>query len=181
MPMTALAALLGLDEITLTLKLTQRLVRIRGRSSIATKQLNASEITNNLNAFTKMVYTAVFAFIVSKINYAHRNTTEVTTPKFIGILDIFGFEIMHRNSFEQLCINYANERLQQHFNEHVFVCEYDEYQRQGIDPNFITYVDNQDVIDLVCKKPTGLFCVLDDFAKVSLPSPRSNSSHFGQI
>ena len=167
MTLEEIAALVGLDVMTFTMKLTTRMVSIRGRSSVATKKLNRSEVSNNLHAYTKMIYNALFAFIVSKINCAHANQSDIATTKSISILDIFGFEIMHKNSFEQLCINFANERLQQHFNEHVFVSEYEEYQRQGIDPTFITYMDNQDVIDLISKKPAGLFPVLNDFAKVN--------------
>jgi len=165
----SLATLLGLDENMLRMKLTQRLVRIRGRASVATKQLNEKEIRNNVNAFIKMIYTGVFSFIVRKINYAHSHPDQnvLKASKFIGILDIFGFEIFHHNSFEQLCINFANERLQQHFNDHVFVSEQEEYAKEGLDGSFITYSDNQAVIDLVIKKPGGLFCVLDDFAKVN--------------
>ena len=167
--METLASMLGLDPNTLRMKLTQRLVRIRGRSSVATKQLNEKEIRNNINAFIKMIYTGIFSFIVRKINFAHSHPDQKENDaiKFIGILDIFGFEIFQHNSFEQLCINFANERLQQHFNEHVFVSEQEEYAREGLDASFITYSDNQDVIDLVIKKPSGIFCVLDDFAKVN--------------
>jgi hypothetical protein len=168
--MTDLAGLLGLNESILLLKLTQRLVRIRGRSSVATKTLNSKEIKNNLNAFTKIIYSSIFSFIVRKINYAHSHPEQVAgtqADKFIGILDIFGFEIFKTNSFEQLCINYANERLQQHFNEHVFVGEKEQYLNEGIDASFITFMNNQTVIDLISKKPSGLFCTLDDFAKVN--------------
>eukprot|EP00606_Chrysophyceae_sp_TOSAG23-5_P000381 GSChrysophyteH2.ASY1.ANO1.927.1 assembled CDS len=168
MQMEKVAGLLGIEPSILHMKLTQRIVRIRGRSSMATKQLNLKEVSNNLNAFIKMIYTGIFSFIVRKINYAHSHPDQVAgqqPSKFIGILDIFGFEIFQNNSFEQLCINFANERLQQHFNEHVFVSEQEEYQREGLDGSFITFSDNQNVIDLVTKKPAGLFCIMDDFAK----------------
>ena len=170
MQMKDVAGLLGIEPSILHMKLTQRIVRIRGRSSMATKQLNQKEVNNNLNAFIKMIYTGVFSFIVRKINYAHSHPDQVAgqqPSKFIGILDIFGFEIFQNNSFEQLCINFANERLQQHFNEHVFVAEQEDYEREGLDGSFITFSDNQDVIDLVTKKPSGLFCIMDDFAKVN--------------
>ena len=168
MQMEQVAGLLGIEPSILHMKLTQRIVRIRGRSSMATKQLNLKEVSNNLNAFIKMIYTGIFSFIVRKINYAHSHPDQIAgqqPSKFIGILDIFGFEIFQNNSFEQLCINFANERLQQHFNEHVFVSEQEEYQREGLDGSFITFSDNQNVIDLVTKKPSGLFCIMDDFAK----------------
>ena len=86
---------------------------------------------------------------------------------FIGILDIFGFEIFKSNSFEQLCINFCNEKLQQHFNKNTFVLEEDTYKAEGIDFDHIEYIDNQDVLDLIEKKPKGILVVLDD--EVSVP------------
>ena len=81
---------------------------------------------------------------------------------FIGILDIFGFEIMVTNSFEQLCINFANECLQKQFNENVFVLEKERYEEEGLDPSVIVYQDNQSVIDVISKKPFGLFVSLEE-------------------
>ena len=182
-PMSDLALLFGMSETLFNMKFTLRLVKIRGRSSVATKRLNEKEIRNNINAFIKMVYTGLFAYIVRKINYAHSHPDQagLSPKKFIGILDIFGFEIFERNSFEQMCINFANERLQQHFNQHVFVSEKEEYAKQGLDSSFITYSDNQDVLDLICKKPSGLFCVLDDFAKVNKTSDAQLLINFHQL
>ena len=84
--------------------------------------------------------------------------------KFIGILDIFGFEILAKNSFEQLCINYANERLQQQFNENIFVNEQKEYEAEGVPVPTIVYLNNQDVIDLFAKKPSGVFILLEQYS-----------------
>jgi myosin-5 len=81
----------------------------------------------------------------------------------IGVLDIFGFEIFKINSFEQLCINYANEKLQQQFNAHTFKTEEAEYKLQEVEYEAVTYIDNQDVLDLIeCKKPPGIFALMED-------------------
>ena len=135
MPISEIAALLGLDEDLFVNKMTLLEVRARGRSSIAVKELNISETKNNVGGFMKMLYSSVFNYIVHKINYSHNclgKSTGLKAKKFIGILDIFGFEIMFKNSFEQLCINFANERLQQHFNKNVFEKEKQEYLSRAL-------------------------------------------------
>lgn len=83
-------------------------------------------------------------------------------PFFIGVLDIYGFENFKCNSFEQFCINYANEVLQQQYNQHVFKLEQEEYIREGIDWTFIEYSDNQPVIDVIESKPIGILNLLDE-------------------
>jgi len=125
------------------------------------------ETQNNLHGLIKWVYSSLFDWVVRKVNFSHKAMASAAAVKFIGILDLFGFEILASNSFEQLCINLANERLQQHFNEHIFVSEQEEYQRQGVDCSFLTYSDNQSVIDLICKKPTGLFSILEEHAMLN--------------
>ena len=139
--------------------------------------LSVDEVGNNVNALMKWLYSGLFDWLVKKINFAHSGhaTTSVATPvssdkeamlepavNFIGILDIFGFEILKTNSFEQLCINFTNERLQKQFNEHVFVHEQKEYEKEGLNWSTITFQDNQNVIDLICKKPSGLLNVLEE-------------------
>jgi myosin-5 len=102
--------------------------------------------------------------LIRKINYAHSTVSDDDrrVVKFIGILDIFGFEILGVNSFEQLCINFTNERLQQQFNEHVFVLEQKDYAKEGLQWSSIAYRDNQNVIDLISKKPLGLLNILEE-------------------
>ncbi len=170
MPIPEIAALLGLEEDLFLNKMTLQEVRARGRSSVAVKELSVSETKNNINGYMKMLYSSLFSYVVHKINYSHSclgKSTGLKAKKFIGILDIFGFEIMLKNSFEQLCINFANERLQQHFNKNVFEKEKQEYTSQGIDASFVTYADNQGVIDLLLQKPDGLFTMMNDLAKVN--------------
>ena len=94
----------------------------------------------------------------------------------IGILDIFGFEIFKLNSFEQLCINFANEKLQQHFNKNTFKLETEVYKSEGVKCEEIIFMDNQDVLDLVSfnKRPRGLLQMLDEEIRV----PGGNSQTF---
>jgi len=95
---------------------------------------------------------------------------------FIGVLDIFGFESFAVNSFEQLCINYCNEALQQQFNRFVFKVEQIEYQREGIKWSFIEFPDNQDVLDLIDKKKVGIISLLDDQCKTPATTDKTFST-----
>jgi len=80
----------------------------------------------------------------------------------IGILDIFGFEDFKTNSFEQLCINFANENLQFYFNQHIFRLEQENYDKEGINWTKIDFTDNQPCLDLIAKRPVGVMHLLDD-------------------
>ncbi len=88
------------------------------------------------------------------------------------MLDIFGFENFPRNSFEQLCINIANEQIQYYFNQHVFAWEMQEYMNEGIDGSEITFVDNRPVLDMFLAKPMGLLALLDEESRF----PKANDS-----
>lgn len=94
----------------------------------------------------------------------------------IGILDIFGFEDFALNSFEQLCINYANEQLQFYFNQHIFKLEQDMYDKEGIDWTKVEFNDNQPCLDLIAKRPVGVFHILDDESNF----PRGTDDGFRQ-
>jgi len=99
---------------------------------MTTKMLSVLEVENNLFGLIKWIYNKIFEWLVKKINIQYASqSAKIADLKFIGILDIFGFEILTVNSLEQLCINYANELLQQYFNERIFVLEQQEYARQG--------------------------------------------------
>ena len=86
--------------------------------------------------------------------------------KFIGFLDIFGFEIFEKNSFEQLCINYANERLQQLFNSSTFKEEETVYRNEGVEFQHVDFIDNSEVLDMLENRFGGLFCAIDDQVKI---------------
>ncbi|WJX18521.1 hypothetical protein P8452_08313 [Trifolium repens] len=98
---------------------------------------------------TIIVYSRLFHWLVDKIN---NSIGQDPDSKFlIGVLDIYGFESFKTNSFEQFCINLTNEKLQQHFNQHVFKMEQEEYKKEEIDWSYIEFVDNQDILDLIEK------------------------------
>ncbi|KAL9957068.1 hypothetical protein ACROYT_G038658 [Oculina patagonica] len=114
-----------------------------------------------VEAVSKSLYERMFKWIVSRINKS-LDRTKREGASFIGILDIAGFEIFQMNSFEQLCINYTNEKLQQLFNHTMFILEQEEYRKEGIDWKFIDFgLDLQPCIDLL-EKPMGLFALLDE-------------------
>jgi myosin heavy subunit len=113
------------------------------------------------DAMTKRVYAELFQHVVDKINVELLSTGR-SRHKFIGVLDIFGFESFETNSFEQLCINFCNEKLQFHFNEHIFKMEQALYTAEGITIPGSSFVDNQPTLDLLELKATGVFSMLDE-------------------
>ncbi|XP_076978124.1 unconventional myosin-IXb isoform X2 [Tamandua tetradactyla] len=124
-----------------------------------------SEAITARDSMAKSLYSALFDWIVLRINHAllnKKDMEEAVSCLSIGVLDIFGFEDFERNSFEQFCINYANEQLQYYFNQHIFKLEQEEYQSEGIAWHNIDYTDNVGCIHLISKKPTGLFYLLDE-------------------
>ncbi|EPS64096.1 hypothetical protein M569_10684, partial [Genlisea aurea] len=114
------------------------------------------------DGLAKTAYSRLFDWyvLVEKINVSIGQ--DQTSKCLIGVLDIYGFESFKTNSFEQFCINFTNEKLQQHFNQHVFKMEQEEYTREEIDWSYIEFVDNQDVLDLIEKKPGGIIALLDE-------------------
>ncbi|XP_037674545.1 unconventional myosin-IXb isoform X3 [Choloepus didactylus] len=124
-----------------------------------------SEAITARDSMAKSLYSALFDWIVLRINHAllnKKDMEEAVSCLSIGVLDIFGFEDFERNSFEQFCINYANEQLQYYFNQHIFKLEQEEYQSEGIAWHNIDYTDNVGCIHLISRKPTGLFYLLDE-------------------
>ncbi|XP_053285844.1 unconventional myosin-IXb isoform X6 [Pleuronectes platessa] len=124
-----------------------------------------SEAITARDSMAKSLYSALFDWIVLRINHAllNKKDMEESVPCLsIGVLDIFGFEDFATNSFEQFCINYANEQLQYYFNHHIFNLEQEEYQAEGITWHNIDYTDNVGCIHLISKKPTGLLYLLDE-------------------
>uniref|UniRef100_A0A0E0KHK0 Myosin motor domain-containing protein n=1 Tax=Oryza punctata TaxID=4537 RepID=A0A0E0KHK0_ORYPU len=140
---------------------------------IITRTLDPASALVSRDALAKTIYSRLFDWIVEKINVSIGQ--DPNSKQLIGVLDIYGFESFKINSFEQLCINYTNEKLQQHFNQHVFKMEQEEYTREEINWSYIEFVDNQDVLDLIEKKG-GLIALLDEACMF----PRSTHETFAQ-
>ena len=103
----------------------------------------------------------------------HDDLDEPEGVSDIGVLDIFGFENFAHNSFEQLCINTANEQLHHFFNQHIFAWELEEYKKEGIAATDITFEDNKDKITLLLGRPIGVFSILDEQAKLGRSTDKS--------
>jgi len=146
---------------------------------IVKKQLitRGEKITSNLtqaqaivvrDSVAKFIYSSLFDWLVDIINRGLATEEVLNRVKaFIGVLDIYGFEHFAKNSFEQFCINYANEKLQQEFNQHVFKLEQEEYLREKIDWTFIDFSDNQPCIDLIEGK-MGILSLLDEESRLPM-------------
>ncbi|NXB78380.1 MYO1D protein, partial [Donacobius atricapilla] len=130
------------------------------------KQHTEQEATYGRDAFAKAIYERLFCWIVTHINdvieVKNYDTTVHGKNTVIGVLDIYGFEIFDSNSFEQFCINYCNEKLQQLFIQLVLKQEQEEYQREGIPWKHIDYFNNQVIVDLVEQQHKGIIAILDD-------------------
>lgn len=125
------------------------------------------------DSVAKYIYSSLFDWLVENINGAlAREEVIEHVNSFIGVLDIYGFEHFAKNSFEQFCINYANEKLQQEFNQHVFKLEQEEYVREQIDWTFIDFSDNQPCIDLIEGK-LGVLALLDEESRLPMGSDES--------
>ena len=143
---------------------TTKLLKIRGQADTYT-DLSPAQSAASRDALCKFLYGDLFNWIVMKINQS-MSPMGKRNEKFIGILDIFGFEIFKDNSFEQLCINFTNEMLQQQFNTNTFKIEQLLYKEECIQWNKIDFVDNQPIIDLIMKKRVGILPLLDEELKV---------------
>lgn len=131
------------------------------RNELLYTPLTIDQALDARDAFAKAVYSGLFNWIVSRINsIIHKGGTH--DAQRISILDIFGFESLEENSFEQLCINYANESLQLFFNKHVFKMEQAEYAKERLEWEPMEWEDNLPIIHLLAKKPVGIFHLLDD-------------------
>ncbi|XP_012264562.2 unconventional myosin-IXa-like isoform X2 [Athalia rosae] len=159
-----ISELLRVKQDTLLAALTAKRARASGETLVINYRL--PEAIAARDAMAKCLYGALFDWIVLQVNHAllsKKDTLRDHQGNSIGVLDIFGFEDFKMcNSFEQLCINYANEQLQHYFNQHVFQYEQREYRKQGIRWTDIGYSDNSGCLNLIEGKPNGLLCLLDD-------------------
>uniref|UniRef100_A0A8C7GGW7 Unconventional myosin-VIIa-like n=1 Tax=Oncorhynchus kisutch TaxID=8019 RepID=A0A8C7GGW7_ONCKI len=154
---------LNVDPKALEKSLTQRSF-MTSRESV-TKPLTSAQAMDGKDAFVKAIYGRLFVWVVGKINKAVFKPPPEDTKyvrQSIGLLDIFGFENFNKNSFEQLCINFANEQLQQFFVKHVFKLEQDEYARENIVWKHIEYNDNQRTLDVLANKSLNILALIDE-------------------
>ncbi|GMY26957.1 myosin-6-like isoform X1, partial [Fagus crenata] len=170
--LTTAAELFMCDENSLEDSLCKRVIVTRDET--ITKWIDPESAALSRDALAKIVYSRLFDWLVNKINNSIGQDPD--SKNLIGVLDIYGFESFKTNSFEQFCINLTNEKLQQHFNQHVFKMEQEEYTKEEIDWSYIEFIDNQDILDLLEKKPGGIIALLDEACMF----PRSTHETFAQ-
>eukprot|EP00062_Callorhinchus_milii_P025360 gi/632986260/ref/XP_007910137.1/ PREDICTED: unconventional myosin-VIIa-like [Callorhinchus milii] len=164
--LTTAASLLEVDAQDLQNCLTSRTIITRGET--VSTPLNMDQALDVRDAFVKGIYGRLFVWIVEKINaaiYKPPSNEPKALRRSIGLLDIFGFENFHVNSFEQLCINFANENLQQFFVRHVFKLEQEEYNLENINWQHIEFTDNQEALDMIALKPMNIVSLIDEESK----------------
>ncbi|XP_022644833.1 myosin heavy chain, muscle-like isoform X2 [Varroa destructor] len=175
------AALLGLVGADLYKNLLKP--RIKVGTEFVTKGQSQNQVMSAIGALSKAMFDRLFKFLVKKCN--DTLDTKQARKHFIGVLDIAGFEIFDYNGFEQLCINFTNEKLQQFFNHHMFVLEQEEYKREGIDWVFIDFgLDLQACIELI-EKPMGILSILEEESMFPKATDKTfedklNSQHLGK-
>ena len=176
------AYLLEVDSAHVNKALTIRIMETsRGgrRGSVYDVPLNPAQATAVRDALSKAIYFNLFDWIVERVNVSLRARGEMAYS--IGILDIYGFEIFERNSFEQLCINYVNEKLQQIFIQLTLKAEQEEYEREQIKWTPIKYFDNKVVCELIEeKRPPGVFAALNDACATAHADPSAADQTFVQ-
>jgi myosin heavy subunit len=162
--MNLAASLLAIDPATLKTNLISKNIGNRSTLMVAYSVEKAQEARD---ALVKAIYGNLFQVIIDQINKSlQASATASGVANIIGVLDIFGFESFEKNSFEQLCINFCNEKLQFHFNEHIFRLEQEVYEAEGVNVPRTDFKDNQPTLDLLELKGTGLFPMLDEEIQV---------------
>ncbi|KAJ2708251.1 Myosin type-2 heavy chain 1 [Coemansia sp. IMI 203386] len=166
------ADLLGVKEAKLRQWLTKRQIVTRHDHILA--KVNKTQALVIRDSIAKFVYSRLFDWILGPINKSLLPTeVDESLTSFVGVLDIYGFEHFDHNSFEQFCINYANEKLQQNFNHHVFKLEQEEYRREKLENwTFIGFQDNQPCIDLI-EGRMGILALLDEESRLEQGSDRT--------
>ncbi|GME67798.1 unnamed protein product [[Candida] boidinii] len=177
------AYLLSVNPQVLCKSITERIVETNHgmkRGSIYHVPLNPVQANAVKNALAKGIYNNLFDWIVDRVNKSF-HSTNVQVEKSIGILDIYGFEIFDHNSFEQLCINYVNEKLQQIFITLTLKSEQDEYVKEQIQWTPIKYFNNKVVCDLIeAKRPPGIFAALNDACATAHADSTAADQSFSQ-
>ncbi|XP_032452635.1 myosin heavy chain, muscle isoform X18 [Nasonia vitripennis] len=157
--------------------------RIKVGNEFVTQGRNKDQVAYSVGAMSKAMFDRLFKWLVKKCN--ETLDTKQKRQHFIGVLDIAGFEIFDFNGFEQLCINFTNEKLQQFFNHHMFVLEQEEYQREGIEWSFIDFgMDLAACIELI-EKPMGILSILEEESMFPKATDKTfeeklNNNHLGK-
>ncbi|NWT54611.1 MYO19 protein, partial [Erythrocercus mccallii] len=133
------------------------------------KPCSRAECETRRDCLAKVIYARLFEWLVLVINENIYTDPSVWT-NFIGLLDVYGFEAFPENNLEQLCINYANEKLQQHFVAHYLKAQQEEYAAEGLQWSFINYQDNQNCLDLIEGNPLSIFSLLNEECRLNRPS-----------
>lgn len=169
LPLRKVSKLLGVDSDELLEALTSSSVVTKGETITRNNSMLESGVARDATA--KGLYGRLFDWLVNQINCLLCPQTEAE-PLSIGLLDIFGFENFPKNSFEQLCINIANEQIQFYFNQYIFMWEQQEYMAEGIPVNLVEFSNNRPVLDMLLSRPMGLLSLLDEESRF----PRSNDT-----
>jgi myosin-5 len=164
-PVSRVAQLLDINEPLLRNVLTRR--TIVGARETITKSRTIEESEEARDSLAMTLYSRLFEWLVQRINVAlsasdSDASSSISFGNRVGVLDIYGFESFEVNSFEQLCINYANEKLQQHFNEHIFKLEQRDYEAEGIDWSYIKFYDNVGCVNLIEAPRDSVLAILDE-------------------
>lgn len=164
-------SLLGIEATEFAKWTVKKQLVTRGEKIMS--NLTQQQATVVRDSVSKYIYSSLFDWLVETMNnFLAPQEVIDQMSSFIGVLDIYGFEHFAKNSFEQFCINYANEKLQQEFNQHVFKLEQEEYVREQIDWKFIDFSDNQPCIDLIEGK-LGVLALLDEESRLPMGSDES--------
>ncbi|XP_027375287.1 unconventional myosin-XIX isoform X2 [Bos indicus x Bos taurus] len=163
------ALLLGLPEDHLLETLQIRTIRAGRGQQVFQKPCSQAECNTRRDCLAKLVYARLFDWLVSVINSSICAAPDSWTT-FIGLLDVYGFESFPNNSLEQLCINYANEKLQQHFVAHYLQAQQEEYAMEGLAWSFVSYQDNQPCLDLIEGSPVSICSLINEECRLNRPS-----------
>ncbi|XP_057380152.2 myosin heavy chain, muscle-like isoform X12 [Daphnia carinata] len=175
------AKMMGVDGPALYMNLLKPKIKVG--NEFVTQGRNVNQVVYSVGAMAKAIFDRLFKWLVKRVNETLE--TGQKRVQFIGVLDIAGFEIFDFNGFEQLCINFTNEKLQQFFNHHMFVLEQEEYKKEGIDWVFIDFgMDLQACIELM-EKPMGVLSILEEESMFPKATDKTfadklNNNHLGK-
>ncbi|KAL2095062.1 hypothetical protein ACEWY4_009781 [Coilia grayii] len=161
------------DLLRIPVEELQSCLRVRalkaGRQSTLLKPCSQAECSVRQECLAKVIYAQLFDWLVSFINKS-MCADNSRWCNFIGLLDVYGFECFQKNNLEQLCINYANEKLQQHFVGHYLKAQQEEYVSEGLEWSFVQYQDNQGCLDLIEGSPSSIFSLLNEVCRLNRAS-----------